>query len=508
MTTNHADQAASTGAAPRQWLGLAVLALPTFVLSMDVTVLYLAVPHLAVDLRPNGTELLWITDIYGFMIAGFLVPMGVLGDRIGRRRLLLVGAAVFAAASMLAAYSTSTGMLIAARAVLGVAGATLMPSTLALLSNMFQQPRQRGTAIGIWAASLSAGVALGPLVGGALLDWFWWGAAFLIAVPVMVLLLIAGPWLLPEFRDHRSARMDAASIALFLAAVLPVVGGIKQLANSGATPVAVAFIACGLAAGLSFWRRQRRLSNPMVDVGLFRDRKFATTIVTLILGLASVAGVYLFVTVYLQYVADLSAFEAGLWLLLPAVAMTVTSLLAPRLAQRCSASVIVCGSLALSAIGFALITQLDAGSGPVPLLAGITVVYLGQGPIMALGTDLVVGAAPPRKAGAASALSETSVELGLALGVALLGSLGNAVYRQHLTVPDALSTAAAETARQSIIDAAAIAGQLPHGLAGDLTQAAREAFAISLNHVAVAAATTAGLLALLTITAHRHLPKR
>jgi DHA2 family multidrug resistance protein-like MFS transporter len=508
MTTDHTDHAASTGATPRQWLGLAVLALPTFVLAMDVTVLYLAVPHLAVDLRPSGTELLWITDVYGFMIAGFLVTMGVLGDRIGRRRLLLLGAAVFAVASVLAAYSTSTDMLIAARAMLGVAGATLMPSTLALLSNMFEQPRQRGTAIGIWAASLSAGVALGPLVGGALLDWFWWGAAFLIAVPVMVLLLITGRRLLPEFRDPRPAPLDALSVALSLAAVLPVVSGVKQLANSGATTVAVASIAAGLAAGVVFLRRQRRLTNPMVDVGLFHDRTFATTIVTLILGLASVAGVYLFVTVYLQYVADLSAFEAGLWLLLPAVAMTVTSILAPRLAQRWSAGVIVCGSLAISTIGFALLTQLDATSGPVPLLAGITVVYLGQGPIMALGTDLVVGAAPPSRAGAASALSETSVELGLALGVALLGSLGNAVYRQHFTVPDTLPTAAAETARQSVTDAAAIAGQLPEGLADDLTQAAREAFAVSLNHVAVAAATTAGLLTLLTITAHRQLSKR
>ncbi len=298
------------------------------------------------------------------------------------------------------------------------------------------------------------------------------------------------------------------SVALLLAAVLPVVSGIKQLAHSGTTTLAVASIACGLAAGVVFWRRQQRLNNPMVDVSLFRDRTFATTVVTLIFGLASVTGVYLFVTVYLQYVADLSAFEAGLWLLTPAAAMTMTSILAPRLARRCPASVIVGGSLALSAVGFTLLTQVDAGSGPVPLLTGITVVYLGQGPIMALGTDLVVGAAPPSQAGAASALSETSVELGLALGVALLGSLGNAVYRHHLTVPDMLPTAAAETARQSVTDAAAIAGQLPEGLADDLTQAAREAFAIGLNYVAVAAAMTVGLLTFLTIAVRRQQSKR
>jgi MFS transporter, DHA2 family, multidrug resistance protein len=501
MNTQPSGRAVPTAAGPRQWLGLAVLALPTLLLAMDVTVLYLAVPHLAADLHPSGAELLWITDIYGFMIAGFLVTMGAVGDRIGRRRLLMIGAVAFAVASIVAAYSTSTAMLIVARGALGVAGATLMPSTLALISNMFPDARQRGTAIGIWAACLSGGVAIGPVVGGALLDWFWWGAAFLIAVPVMVLLLIAAPVLLPEFRDPTPARLDLSSIVLFLAGVLPIVHGIKQLASSGDTALAVAAIAGGLVAGAVFWNRQRRLPDPMMDVGLFRDRAFSAAVVLLVLGLAAVAGVYLFVTVYLQQVAGLPALEAGLWLLMPAIAMTVTSVLAPRLAHRWSARAVIGASLAVSVVGFVLLSQLGPASGLTLLIVGIVVVYLGQGPIMALGTDLIVGSAPPRKAGAASALSETSTELGLALGIALLGSLGNAVYRQQLSVPETVPAETADLARDSFADADTAAAQLAPGPAADLAHAAHEAFTTGLNQVAVAAAVTAGLLAVLTMVA-------
>lgn len=412
----------------QEWLGLAVLVLPTLLLSMDATVLYLALPSLATDLRPTPSELLWITDAYGFLVAGFLVTMGTLGDRIGRRRLLLIGAAVFLATSVGAAYAPSAETLILARALLGIAGATLMPSTLALISNMFADRRQRGMAIGIWAAGLSAGIALGPIAGGVLLEWFWWGSAFLLAVPVMALLLVTGPLLLPEHRDPEAGRLDPASVALSLGAVLPIVYGVKRLAEGEQPLIDVLAIAAGLLLAGLFVRRQRRLAAPLVDVRMFADRGFRGALLVLFGALAIVAGGYFFVTLYLQGELGLSPLRAGLWLVPSALAMVVTSVLTPTLARRIAAGRLIALSLVVSAAGFAVLTQVDNA-----LLAaiGLVVVYLGQGPIMALGTELVVNAAPPERSGAASALSETSVELGLALGVAVLGSIGLLVERTH-----------------------------------------------------------------------------
>ena len=239
----------------REWIGLAVIALPCLLYSMDLTVLNLALPSLTADLQPSSSQLLWIVDIYGFLVAGWLIAMGTLGDRIGRRRLLLIGAAAFGLASVLAAFSTSAEMLIATRAVLGIAGATLAPSTLSLIRNMFHDPRQRTFAIGIWATSYSVGGAIGPLLGGVLLEHFWWGSVFLVGVPVMALLLVLGPALLPEFRDPEAGRPDLTSAALSLAAVLAVIYGLKQLAQDGAGWLPALAIVAGLAAGAVFVHR-------------------------------------------------------------------------------------------------------------------------------------------------------------------------------------------------------------------------------------------------------------
>src|SRR3954468_8531774 len=227
----------------REWIGLAVLALPCLLYSMDLTVLNLAVPQISAQLRPSSAQLLWILDIYGFMIAGSLITMGTLGDRIGRRRLLMIGAAAFGAASVLAAFATSTSMLIGTRALLGMAGATLAPSTLSLIRTMFRDPQQRTVAISVWITSYSAGGAIGPLVGGVLLEHFWWGSVFLVGVPVMLLLLAVGPALLPEYRDPSARRLDLPSAALSLAAVLAVIYGLKRFAESGAAMLPVLSIA-------------------------------------------------------------------------------------------------------------------------------------------------------------------------------------------------------------------------------------------------------------------------
>ena len=319
----------------REWLGLGVLALPTLLLAIDATVLYLALPHLEADLRPSATEALWIIDIYGFMIAGLLVTMGRLGDRIGRRKLLMIGALAFGAASVAAAYATDPAVLVVARALLGIAGATLMPSTLALISTMFHDARQRGLAIAVWAACFSAGVAIGPLVGGAMLQVFWWGSVFLLAVPVMVLLLVAAPLLLPESRDPGAGRLDLTSVALSLAAILPVVYGVKTAAADGLSLLPTAAILAGIGLGVLFVRRQRSMSDPLLDVRLFARPAFLGALLALLVGLATVGVIYLYGTQYLQLVAGLTPLAAGLWLLPSALAMIVSSVAAPALAAGC-----------------------------------------------------------------------------------------------------------------------------------------------------------------------------
>ena len=264
------ENLAPSRAGRREWIGLGVIAIACMLYVMDLTVLHLAIPAISADLQPSSTQLLWIIDIYGFVVAGSLITMGTLGDRIGRRRLLMIGAAAFGAASVLAALSTSAEMLIGTRALLGIAGATIAPSTLSLIRNMFLDPDQRTRAIAVWITSFSVGAAVGPLLGGLVLEFFWWGAAFLINVPVMLLLLILGPRLLPEFKDPTAGRLDIASAALSLVAILTVIFGLKQFAQEGIGWLAVASLALGLAIGVAFVRRQRRLDDPLIDLGLFR----------------------------------------------------------------------------------------------------------------------------------------------------------------------------------------------------------------------------------------------
>ena len=291
----------------REWIALGVLTLPCLLYAMDLTVLNLAVPAISKSLRPSGVELLWIVDIYGFVLAGSLITMGALGDRIGRRRLLLAGAAGFAGASVLAAYAASAGMLIAARALLGVAAATLAPSTLSLIRNMFQDPGQRRMAVGVWISSFAVGGAAGPLIGGLALEWFWWGSVFLLAVPVMALLLVLGPLLLPEFRDPEPKRLDPGSAALSLAAVLALIYGLKQLAEGdGPGWIPALAIAGGAAAGAVFAHRQRRLADPLLDLQLFRLSGFKAALGSNMVSFFTGFGVLLFIGQYLQLVLRLS----------------------------------------------------------------------------------------------------------------------------------------------------------------------------------------------------------
>jgi DHA2 family multidrug resistance protein-like MFS transporter len=491
--------AATARAGRREWVALAVIALPCLLYAMDLTVLNLAVPALSRDLRPSATQLLWIVDVYGFLLAGSLVTMGTLGDRIGRRRLLLIGAAAFGATSVLAAFSTSAGMLIAARAVLGVAGATLAPSTLSLIRNMFSDPRQRTLAIAVWITSFSAGAAVGPLAGGVLLERFWWGSVFLLAVPVMALLLALGPALLPEFRDPAAGRLDLRSAGMSLVAVLAVIYGLKQLAQDGPGWRPVVAVLAGLVVGLGFARRQRRLADPLLDLRLFRERAFSAALATNTLGFFVAFGSDLFVAQYLQLVLGLSPLRAGLWSVPSALGFVVGSMLTPTLVRRVRPAFVMAGGLVLAAAGFGLFTRVDAVSGLAVLVTGSVVWGLGLAPMATLATDLIVGAAPAERAGAASAISETSSELGGALGIAVLGSVGTAVYRAQVAgaVPAGVPSGAAAAARDTLGGAVAAAGQLPDQLGGALLGVAREAFTQGLQVTAAISAVVALAIAIL-----------
>jgi len=477
----------------REWIGLAVLTLPCLLYAMDLTVLNLAIPHLSADLRLSSTQLLWIVDIYGFMAAGALITMGTLGDRIGRRRLLLIGAAAFGVTSLLAAWSTSAAMLIAARALLGLAGATVAPSTLSLIRNMFDDPRQRTVAISVWITSFSVGGAIGPLLGGILLEWFWWGSVFLLAVPVMALLLVLGPLLLPEFRDPQAGRLDLVSAALSVAAVLAVIYGLKQLPRDGfGWPPAVSIVA-GLAAGVVFVRRQHRLADPLLDLRLFRSRAFTAALTTNLLSFFAGFGALLFIAQYLQLVLGLSPLAAGLWML-PASAGTILgSLLTPVLVRRVRPAFVMAAGLALAAAGLGLLTQLHSPTGLGILVAGSVVFSLALAPVDTLAADLAVGAAPPERSGAASALSETGAEFGGALGIAILGIIGARIYRSQLAIaPPAGILPKTAAARDTLGGAVAAAGRLPGQPGQVLVQAARQAFTQGL-HVAFAVSAAAVL---------------
>jgi DHA2 family multidrug resistance protein-like MFS transporter len=436
---------------------------------------------------------LWITDIYGFFLAGFLITMGTLGDRIGRRRLLLIGAAAFGGASVLAAFSRSVEMLIVSRALLGIAAATLAPSTLSLIRNMFLDPRQRTFAIGVWATSFSVGAAIGPLLGGVLLQFFWWGSVFLLAVPLMALLLVLAPRLLPEFRDPEAARLDLVSAGLSIVAVLAVIYGLKQIAERGVTSSAALAIAVGLVVALVFVRRQQRLADPLIDLRLFRSGSFNASLAANTLSIAVAFGMFLFIAQYLQLVLGFSPLMAGLWTVPSAGGFIAGSMLAPLIVRRVRPAFIVVSGLLLAAAGFAFLTQVDGDSDLALIVAGSIVIALGVAPPVTLGTDLILGCVPPERAGVASGISETGAELGGALGIALLGSIGVAVYRNEMAdaLPSSLSAEQAGSAEDTLGGALEVAEGLGRARGMSVLQSAQEAFAQGMQVAAVAATAVA-----------------
>ncbi|MBG0820986.1 MFS transporter [Planomonospora sp. ID91781] len=479
----------------RAWLGAALLMLPTFVVAVDTTALLLALPQLSADLGATGVQQLWISDGYGFLVAGLVITMGTLADRIGRRRLLIIGAAAFAVLSVVAAFATDPLLLIVARALLGVAGATLAPSTLALLTGMFHEERERGRAIAIWAACQFTGGALGPVLAGFLLQHFWWGSVFLAAVPAMALLVLAGPVLLPEFRSDRAGRLDPASVGLSLAAVLLTVYGVKQLSVEGARAVPVAALVVGAAVGTLFVRRQLRLETPLLDLRLLRNRRFTAVLVALVGAGIAMAGTGLLVTQYLQSVLGFSPVASAALFAPMGLGVAVGTMTAPALARRTGRTTAIAGGMAGSALGSLLLVGVG-GTGSLPLvMAGIAVLALGTGPLFALGTGLVVGAVPPERAGSAASMSETGNYLGGSLGFALLGVVAAVVYRSRMGGTS-----------DSLADAVAAGRHLPAGQGAELLHTAREAFTAGLHVTAVVAALVFTGLAVLVLAMRPAVP--
>lgn len=500
MNSTTTDQTLTPKAGTREWLGLALLMLPTVLLALDFSVLHLALPHLAADLQASSIQQLWIMDIYGFMIAGFLVTMGTLGDRIGRKKLLLIGASAFGLFSVTAAYATSAEMLIICRALLGISGATLMPSTLSLLHQMFQDPKQRTLAIGLWMMCFSGGGVMGPAIGGILLEHFWWGSVFLLGVPIMALLLIAAPALLPEYRDPQGGRMDIVSVLLSLAALLPIIYGIKELAKTGWSYVSILSIIIGLFVGWVFVKRQTVLSVPLLDMQLFRHKAFSGALSMMLLG-GIIQGGYVFLFAqYLQLVVGLSPFEAGLWIIPLSVGSIIGSILAPFLVRLISPIHVIAMGLLVSAIASSMMifVQHDT-SMTLPIISSV-LLTLGFSPLFVLTTDLIISSAPAEKSSSAASLSETSGELGMALGVAIVGSVAVAIYRHQVDIPEAIPPEYAEPAQDTLAGAVSVIEHMPEELALDMLHLAQSSFITGFNVIGgISAATLIALAGVSTV---------
>ncbi|MEV6768542.1 MFS transporter [Nocardia sp. NPDC051030] len=490
----------------REWIGLSVLTLACLVYAMDLTVLHLAVPQISEQLHPTGSQLLWIIDIYGFMVTGLLITMGTLGDRIGRRRLLLVGAAAFGAVSVIAAFSPTTETLILCRALLGIAGATIAPSTLSLIFNMFRDARQRSIAVGTWVTAFSAGGVAGPLLGGVLLEHFWWGSVFLLAVPVMVLLLILGPRVLPEFRVANPGRLDLPSAGLSMVTMIAVVFAMKKIAQDGFGTVPLAALALGLLAGAAFVRRQLTRPDPMLDLRLFGLSTFRTALSVNMIGIFVAFGYFLFVAQYFQLVLGMTPMQAGLAMAPSSVGFIIGSQAAPRIVRVVRPAYLVGAGMAIAAVGLGILTQVAVGGDPLVAVGASLLVSLGLAPVFGITTELIVGSAPPEQAGAASGLSETGAELGGALGISILGSISIAIYRSDLADSLPHGFPGAETARDTLGGAVEVAATLPEQLGSAVLTAAREAFVHGVHITAAIAAVAAAALSVLTIVKLRHLP--
>ncbi|MFF0342774.1 MFS transporter [Kribbella sp. NPDC004875] len=415
-------------------LALALLSLPSLLIAIDISVLGVALPRMAADLRPSPTELLWMNDIYGFMVGGTMVTMGAVGDRIGRRRLIVVCAAVFALASAVAAFSTAPWMIIATRAVMGIAGAAIMPASMALIGQLFPDPKRRVSAMGAYMTCFLAGMAVAPLIGGVMLQFWWWGSVFLLGVPVMVVTVLAAPRLLPESQTQVTAPIDLRSAALCLAAILSLVATLKWAVNGATVWEAVGLGAIGLVLGVLFVRRQRALEHPLVDLSLLRRPGVSRAMWVLFLTALLMGGTSIFAAFYLQSALGLAPLTAALWMVPSMIAMIIASNAGPWLGHRFQPRYVVLGGLLVMAAGFVPFALLPTGrSGIAVVVCGSVLTTAGIGAAFPFLMNDIISHAPQEQAGSAASLAQTANEIGIATGLVVLGSLATVVYRSSLS---------------------------------------------------------------------------
>ena len=511
MTSDLGTTTVSPHSAPapsaRDWAALAVLTLVVALLAVDSTVLALAVPSLSADLAPNASELLWIGDIYSFVLAGLLVTMGNVADRVGRRRLLLLGSTGFGVSSVLAVFAPSAAALIVVRALLGVSGAAIMPSTLSLVRNIFPDARHRATAIAIWSAGTAGGTALGPLVGGLFLERFWWGSVFLINVPVMVLAVATGLWLLPESRNEHGGPVDILSAALSVGAIVPVIYAVKSFAHDGPTIWGLVSLVVGLALGWVFMRRQRVLSTPLIDIGLFARPAFTWAVLISVMAIFALSGLVYFFSQYLQLVREYSALQAGLAELPGSIAAIAVITVVGRLVSRFGQGRAGAGGLTVTALGLLALAAAESVAGYLALAGALVLIGAGIGVAASVATGAVLGAVPADRSGAASAISETGLELGAALGIAVLGTVQDVGYRLLLEplaadAGSALPDSVIGAARQSLATLAGVVDRADAAQADFYLQAQR-----AVTHAMQATAVVAAAILLLAaVMAWRHVP--
>ncbi|GAB3839170.1 MFS transporter [Kribbella italica] len=487
------------------WIGLAVLVLPLLLITIDGTVLILGLPAISGELSPTGVEQLWMVDVYSLVLAGLLVAMSAVGDRFGRRRNLLIGSVVFAIASAAGALATEPWMLIGARALLGVGGAIMMPSTLSLVRNMFLDRQQRRYAMAVWGAMASVGAAVGPIVGGWVIETFSWQAAFLMNIPVMLLLLLLGPFLLPESRNPELHRIDLLSVVLSLVGMIGVVYAIKSLTGGKDTALGIAALVVGVTAVAAFIRRQLRLPTPLMEVRLFKVRYFRGAVIADLLSIFAMVGALVALVQHLQLVLGLGPLQASLWLLPQAIVAATAGFVAASLVRRILPAYVITAGLLIAATGFLLTIFLTPTSSPALTATSLALVSLGAGMGLGLSNDIIMSSVKPERAGQAAATSETAYELGTTLGTAVLGGVLVAWYTKGVSADtDALQlpAALAERASSTMAEALLVAGEVGGSTGASILRIAEGAFTEAITVTGIAGAgimVLAALWALVTL---------
>ncbi|MDT0405490.1 MULTISPECIES: MFS transporter [Streptomyces] len=492
----------AAGAGANRWVVLVVLCASLLLVAVDATVLHVAVPAVTEDLRPGAMELLWIVDAYPLVCASLLILFGTLGDRIGRRRVLLLGYALFGVASGMAALADSAQVLIVARALLGVGGAMIMPATLSILRQVFPDRRERALAIGIWSAVAAVGAAVGPLLGGFLLEHFWWGSVFLVNIPLMLVSLPVGRLLLPESKGAGDGPWDVVGALMAAAGLFAMVLGVKRLGGEASAAGVWTLLPLLLGAGLlaAFVRRQRRRAHPLVDLRMFARPAFSTSVGCIVLAMLALVGLELIAAQYLQLVLGLSPLETGLRLLPLTIAAMAAGLAGARMLRRFGPRRMVCAGFCLTAAAVVALTGMGGQDDWPLLLTGFVLLGLGLETTLFGAYESMLSEAPAASAGGAAAIGETSYQLGAGIGIALLGSVMNAAYAPGLAEVPGVPGEASSAASHSLGEAYEVADGLGGPVGSALREAAREAFVHGLH---VTLLVSAGLLLLGALMALR-----